>query len=124
MVDTGPEVLAGSTRMKAGTAEKMVLNILSTSAMVRLGYVYGNLMVNLHRKNSKLAERSLNILQQALGIREGKASGVLRNSRNNVPVAIVMSKANVKRASAVQALTRSRGHVRNAIALAKKMQQD
>ncbi len=124
VVDTGPEVLAGSTRMKAGTAEKMVLNILSTGAMVRLGYVYGNLMVNLHRKNSKLVERSLNILQQALGIKEGKASGVLRNSRNNVPVAIVMSKANVKRATAVQALRRSHGHVRNAVALAKKMQQD
>ena len=123
VIDTGPEVLAGSTRMKAGTAEKMVLNILSTSAMVRLGYVYGNLMVNLHRKNAKLAERSLNILQQALGIRETKATGVLRNSRNNVPVAIVMSKANVKRPTAVQALTRSHGHVRNAIALAKKMQQ-
>ena len=123
VVNTGPEVLAGSTRMKAGTAEKMVLNILSTGAMVRLGYVYGNLMVNLHRKNSKLAERSLSIVQQALGAREREALEALRAAKNSVPVAIVMSKAGVSRAIAAESLVRAKGHVRNAIALAKKMQR-
>jgi N-acetylmuramic acid 6-phosphate etherase len=124
VVDTGPEVLAGSTRMKAGTAEKMVLNILSTGAMVRLGYVYGNLMVNLHRKNSKLAERSVSIVQQALGVRQREALDILSNARNNVPVAIVMSKAGVSRGVAAESLVRAKGHVRNAIALAKKMQEN
>ena len=122
VVETGPEVLAGSTRMKAGTAEKMVLNILSTGAMVRLGYVYGNLMVNLHRKNSKLAERSVSIVQQALGVRQREALEALRAAKNSVPVAIVMSKADVSRTVAADSLCRSQGHVRNAIAVAKKMQ--
>ena len=122
VVETGPEVIAGSTRMKAGTAEKMVLNILSTGAMVRLGYVYGNLMVHLHRKNSKLAERSLGIVQQALGIKRRDALDGLRAARNSVPVAIVMSKGGVTSAIAAQSLIRAQGHARNAIALAKKMQ--
>ena len=122
VVDTGPEVLAGSTRMKAGTAEKMVLNILSTGAMVRLGYVYGNLMVNLHRKNSKLAERSVGIVQQALGVTQRKALDALRAAKNSVPVAIVMSKAGVSLAVAAQSLVRAQGHVRNAITLAKQVQ--
>jgi N-acetylmuramic acid 6-phosphate etherase len=124
VVDTGPEVLAGSTRMKAGTAEKMVLNLLSTGAMVRLGYVYGNLMVNLHRKNSKLAERSLGIVQQALGATHREALDALRAAKNSVPVAIVMAKAGVSRAIAAESLVRAKGHVRNAIALAKKMQKN
>lgn len=122
VVDTGPEVLAGSTRMKAGTAEKMVLNLLSTGAMVRLGYVYGNLMVNLHRKNSKLAERSVSIVQQALRVKQREALEALRNAHNSVPVAIVMSNAGVSRAVAAQSLVRAQGHVRNAIALAKQVQ--
>jgi N-acetylmuramic acid 6-phosphate etherase len=122
VIDTGPEVLAGSTRMKAGSAEKMVLNILSTGAMVRLGYVYGNLMVNLHRKNSKLAKRSVSIVQQALGATRAQALNALRAAKNSVPIAIVMSKGNVSRAIAIGALTRAGGHVRNAVALAKKMQ--
>jgi len=122
VVETGPEVVAGSTRMKAGTAEKMVLNMISTGAMVRLGYVYGNLMVNLHRKNSKLAERSLGIVQRALGL-DSKASVVaLERAGNSVPLAIVMSNGGVNRAIAERALSQSAGHVRNAVALAKKMQ--
>jgi len=124
VVDTGPEVLAGSTRMKAGTAEKMVLNILSTGAMVRLGYVYGNLMVNLHRKNSKLAERSLSIVQQALGVTQRRALDALRAAKNSVPVAIVMTKAGTSHAIAAESLVLAQGHVRNAIALAKKMHRD
>src|SRR5713101_7300239 len=123
VVETGPEVVSGSTRMKAGTAEKMVLNMLSTGAMVRLGYVYGNLMVNLHQKNSKLAERAVTIVERALGIAERKAADVLKSAGNIVPVAIVMQKAEVTRPVASQALTRAEGHVRNAIRLAKKMQE-
>ncbi len=122
VVETGAEILAGSTRMKAGTAEKMVLNMLSTGAMVRLGYVYGNLMVNLHRKNSKLAERSGGIVQRALGVGNRKAADVLKSAGDSVPVAIVMSKAEVTRSVASRALTGAAGHVRNAIGLAKKMQ--
>ena len=123
VVETGPEVVAGSTRMKAGTAEKMVLNMLSTGAMVRLGYVYGNLMVNLHRKNSKLAERAVSIVQQALEVKQQDAVKALKTSKNSVPVAIVMLKADVKRVSAERALRQSGGHVRNAVSLAKKMQR-
>ena len=71
----------------------MVLNILSTGAMVRLGYVYGNLMVNLHRKNSKLAERSVSIVQQALGVKKRRCYSRLRSAKNNVPAAIVMAQS-------------------------------
>jgi N-acetylmuramic acid 6-phosphate etherase len=118
VVETGPEVVAGSTRMKAGTAEKMVLNILTTGAMVRLGYVYGNLMVNLHQKNSKLTERALLIVQRALGIDRDAARHVLSKAGNDVPTAIVMAKASVPKSAATKYLKQSRGHVRRAIALA------
>ena len=118
VVETGAEVVGGSTRMKAGTAQKMVLNMLSTGAMVRLGYVYGNLMVNLHHGNTKLIERSIRILEQSLGVRRREAKQMLRTARNDVPVAIVMAKAGVSRAQAQQALSQAAGHVRRAIALA------
>jgi N-acetylmuramic acid 6-phosphate etherase len=118
VVETGPEVVAGSTRMKAGTAEKMVLNILTTGAMVRLGYVYGNLMVNLHQKNSKLGERALRILQTALEISREQARRVLARAGNDVPIAIVMQKAGLSRSQAKDFLNNANGHVRRAIALA------
>jgi N-acetylmuramic acid 6-phosphate etherase len=118
VVETGPEVVSGSTRMKAGTAEKLVLNMLSTGAMVKLGYVYGNLMVNLHQKNTKLTERAVTIVARALRIEREKAREVLQRAGRDVPIAIVMAKAGVSRASAEQALNDSRGHVRRAIALA------
>jgi N-acetylmuramic acid 6-phosphate etherase len=118
VVETGPEVVSGSTRMKAGTAEKLVLNMLSTGAMVKLGYVYGNLMVNLHQKNTKLTERAITIVARALGIDRDKAREALQRAGRDVPIAIVMAKAGVSRASAEQALNDSRGHVRRAIALA------
>ena len=118
VVETGPEVVAGSTRMKAGTAEKLVLNMLSTGAMVRLGYVYGNLMVNLHQKNTKLTERAIRIVQEALGIDREQASAVLTRADHDVPVAIVMAKAGASRASAEKYLKAAKGHVRRAIATA------
>ena len=122
VVETGPEVVSGSTRMKAGTAEKMVLNMLSTGAMVRLGYVYGNLMVNLHQKNSKLAERGVTIVQRALGVDRNQARKLLRSAGNSVPVAIVMHSASVKKNLAEQALAIARGRVRNAMTLAGRLQ--
>jgi len=118
VVETGAEVVTGSTRMKAGTAEKMVLNMLSTGAMVRLGYVYGNLMVNLHQKNSKLAERAVTIVQRALGVDRTQARRLLRTAESSVPVAIVMHSAGVKKNVAKPALAGAHGQVRKAITLA------
>ena len=90
---TGPEVIAGSTRMKAGTAQKMVLNILSTAAMIRLGHVYGNYMVNVQMKNAKLRERGLTILQEVLGIDRAAARHRLKRSRNDLMRAIHESRS-------------------------------
>lgn len=118
VVETGPEVVSGSTRMKAGTAEKLVLNMLSTGAMVKLGYVYGNLMVNLHQKNTKLIERAIIIVQRALGVNGDEARKLLKRAGKDVPVAIVMAKAGVSRQAAQKFLREARGHVRNAIAAA------
>jgi N-acetylmuramic acid 6-phosphate etherase len=115
----GPEVIAGSSRMKAGSAEKMILNMLSTGAMTRLGYVYGNLMVHLHLKNTKLRERGVGILEQITDLDRNQASKLLASAGDSVPVALVMAKADVSRAAATAALKKSRGHVRQAIAIAK-----
>ena len=122
VVETGPEVVAGSTRMKAGTAEKMVLNMLSTGAMVRLGYVYGNLMVNLHQKNSKLVQRAVTIVQRAVGVDRGQARKLLRSAGNSVATAIVMHSSGVKKRAAEQALAEAGGRVRKAIVLAGRLE--
>src|SRR5215469_8777821 len=121
VVETGPEVVSGSTRLKAGTAQKMVLNMLSTAAMVRLGYVYGNLMVNLDQKNSKLTARALAIVQRALKTSRLEARRALEAADHSVPVAIVMVQAGVSRREAESVLKISHGYVRQAIALAPKM---
>ena len=118
VAEVGAEVVAGSTRMKAGTAEKMILNMLSTGAMARLGYVYGNLMVNVSPENSKLAERGVGILEKAAGLDHRAARKLLAAAGGRVPVALVMAKAGVSRARAVAALGRSQGQVRRAIVLA------
>lgn len=118
VVETGPEVVSGSTRMKAGTAEKLVLNMLSTGAMVKLGYVYGNLMVNLHQKNTKLTERAVTIVARALGTGRDQAREALQRAGRDVPIAIVMAKAGASRASAEKYLKAAKGHVRRAIAAA------
>jgi N-acetylmuramic acid 6-phosphate etherase len=117
----GPEVIAGSSRMKAGSAQKMILNMLSSGSMTRLGYVYGNLMVNVHVKNHKLRERGLTILQHAAGIQRKAAEQALKASRDNVPVALVMLQADVSRAQATHALKSTKGHVRQAIAAARSL---
>jgi N-acetylmuramic acid 6-phosphate etherase len=115
VVETGPEVVAGSTRMKAGTAQKLVLNMLSTGAMTRLGYVYGNLMVNVHLKNRKLVERGLSILERALELDREAAKKALTAAGNSVPVALVMLKAGLGRAEAKRRLAAAHGHVRKAM---------
>lgn len=115
VVEVGAEVVSGSTRMKAGTAQKMVLNMLSTGAMTRLGCVYGNLMVNVHLKNSKLVERGIRILQKATGVEAAEARKALRRARGSVPVAIVMLKLGVKRADAEERLELHKGNVRRAL---------
>jgi len=119
VTEVGAEVLAGSSRMKAGTAHKMVLNMISTGAMARLGYVYGNLMVNVWTKNEKLTDRAVRIVEQATGKDHESAARALKTSGNRTPVAVVMLAAGVSRSQAVAALKRSKGHVRNSIALAK-----
>ena len=119
VTEVGPEVLAGSSRMKAGTAHKMVLNMISTGAMARLGYVYGNLMVNVWTKNEKLTDRAARIVEQATGQDHESAVRALKASGNRTPVAVVMLAAGVNRARAVAALKKSKGHVRNAIEAAR-----
>jgi N-acetylmuramic acid 6-phosphate etherase len=121
VTEVGPEVISGSTRMKAGTAQKMVLNMLSSGAMTRLGYVYGNLMVNVTPRNSKLAARGVSILQQAAGVSEQIARQALRLARNSVPIGLVMLQAEVDRKEAERALKSAGGHVRRAIAAARSL---
>ncbi len=118
VTEVGPEVLAGSSRMKAGTAHKMVLNMISTGAMVRLGYVYGNLMVNVWTKNEKLVQRAIRIVEQATGADHETAARALKESGNRTPVAVVMLAAGATRSRASAALKKSKGHVREAITAA------
>jgi N-acetylmuramic acid 6-phosphate etherase len=97
---TGPEVVAGSTRMKAGTATKLVLNMISTAVFIRLGYVYGNLMVNVQPKNSKLRDRAIRIVAQAAGVAYEDAEALLAAAGDKVSTAIVMGKTGVDRVAA------------------------
>jgi N-acetylmuramic acid 6-phosphate etherase len=119
VTEVGPEVVSGSTRMKAGTAQKMVLNMLSTGAMIRLGFVYGNLMVNVHPTNEKLVERATTILRKAAKVENKDARKTLKHSGGSVPVALVMLKSKVSRTQAMEALKSARGNVRQGIAIAK-----
>jgi N-acetylmuramic acid 6-phosphate etherase len=105
---TGPEAVTGSTRMKAGTAQKMILNMISTVAMIRLGYVKGNRMTNVKSSNIKLRERSLRILMAETSLEETAAQNLIR-------VAIVMHAARVDRAAAENALLENNFVIENAI---------
>jgi N-acetylmuramic acid 6-phosphate etherase len=120
VAEVGPEVVAGSTRMKAGTAQKMILNMLSTGAMTRLGYVYGNLMVNLHLKNEKLVGRGIGILEKASGADRETVKQAMKQARNSLPIALVMLEAKVSRSAAKKALTAASGDVGQAIELARR----
>ncbi len=115
VAEVGPEALSGSTRMKAGTAQKMVLNMLTTGAMARLGYIYGNLMVNVHTRNEKLAERGLGILEKATAVDRQTAARALKAAGNRVAVALIMLKAGVDRSQAEKKLKAFQGNVRKAI---------
>jgi N-acetylmuramic acid 6-phosphate etherase len=121
VLETGPEVVAGSTRMKAGTVQKMVLNMISTGAMVRLGYVYGNLMVNLRQKNVKLTERAVTIVQRILGVDRDRARESIRHAENDLRLAIIKHIAGVNTQTAKNALKQSRGHLRQAIQFAQEL---
>ncbi len=107
----GPEVLAGSTRMRAGTATKLVLNLISTAVMVRLGYVYKNLMVNIQPANSKLEDRARRIIQQITGVSFERAAELLELGGRNVRIAIIMEKRRVSRAEAGRLLAAARGRL-------------
>ena len=113
---TGPEVLMGSTRMKAGTATKMVLNMLSTGVMVRTGATFGNLMVNMRPTNAKLADRAERIIAVAVGCDAQTAARLLAESGNDVKLAIVMGKLGIEREAAVERLANAGGILADALA--------
>lgn len=115
VADTGPEVLTGSTRMKAGTAQKMILNILSTAAMVRLGKVYSNLMVDMTPANEKLLERAKRIVSEAAGVSPAEAARALEAGGRRVKTAIVMAVRRCGAEEADAALTRAGGLIRRAL---------
>ncbi len=111
----GPEVVAGSTRLKAGTAQKLVLNMLSTLAMVRIGKVYGNLMVDLQATNVKLRRRAVGIVAAATGVDETAAQDALAGAGGRVPIAIVMLTRRITAEEAARALAEAGGNVRRAL---------
>ena len=113
--EVGPEVLTGSTRMKAGTAQKMVLNMLSTATMARLGHVYGNLMIDVVRTNEKVAKRALRILAEASGRNVSAAEHALRAAGHNMRVALVMLKRRVTAKEAKKRLQAAGGNLRVAL---------
>ena len=112
---TGPEVVAGSTWLKAGTAQKLVLNMLSTATMIRLGKVYENLMVDLRTASRKLEERTKRVFMYATGARYEDAEPALAKAGGSLKVAIVMRRAKVTRPEAERRLKRAQGWVRKAI---------
>jgi N-acetylmuramic acid 6-phosphate etherase len=111
----GPEILAGSTRLRAGTATKLVLNMISTVVMVKLGYVYGNLMVNVQPANQKLEDRARRIIMEATGVTYAQAAGLLDRAGRSVRIAIIMQKKGISREQAETLLARAKGRIREAL---------
>ena len=111
----GPEVIMGSTRMKSGTAQKLVLNMLTTASMIRMGKVYENMMVDLQMTNRKLVERSKRTVMIVTGISYGEASSLLESAGGHVKTALVMRLADVDAEEAAGRLSRASGFVRRAI---------
>jgi N-acetylmuramic acid 6-phosphate etherase len=111
----GPEVIAGSTRLKAGTAQKMALNMLSTATMIRLGYVKGNRMTNMLTRNTKLRARAVRILMAETGINEAAANTRLETARGDLRTALVMSQTGCTRSAAEKALAEANGIVQAAV---------
>jgi len=114
-VATGPEVIGGSTRLKAGTATKMVLNMVSSGAMVRLGLVYSNLMVNVQPRNAKLVDRAERIIMAVAGVGRAEASQALEGAGKDVRTAIVMAKLGLGRDEAAARLAAAGGRLRDVI---------
>lgn len=110
----GPEIVTGSTRMRAGTATKLVLNMLTTGVMIRMGYVYGNLMVNMQATNEKLTDRASRIIASVAGVPYDEASRLLRTA-GSVRVAILMHKLGVSRGEAETKLAAAKGRLRAAL---------
>ena len=121
--DTGAEAVAGSTRLKAGTAQKMVLNLLSTAAMARLGRVYDNWMIYVALTNQKLRRRGARILQEATGATASRARHALRQAGHDLAAALVMLKSGASAPVAKRTLAKSAGNVRAAIELLKTAQK-
>ena len=117
----GPEVIAGSTRLKAGTAQKMVLNMLSTATMIGLGYVTGNRMTNMLTRNTKLQARAVRILAAETGLDEEMAGAQLEAAGGDLRIAIVMTKTGCSRAEAERALAKTNGVVQQAIEAASSL---
>jgi N-acetylmuramic acid 6-phosphate etherase len=115
-VRTGPEVLTGSTRLKAGSATKAVLNAITTAAMVRLGKAYENLMVDVRPTSAKLEDRMRRIVSAAARVPPREAARLLESARGEVKTAIVMGRLGVGPGEARRRLRRARGHVRRALA--------
>ncbi|MFM1651539.1 N-acetylmuramic acid 6-phosphate etherase [Brevibacillus sp. B_LB10_24] len=120
-VVVGPEVVAGSTRLKAGTAQKMVLNMLTTAAMIKLGKVYGNLMVNVQATNGKLRERVKRIVMDVTGLSYREAEKLTDAAAGDARAAIVMHKTGLGRSEASQLLLHTGGNVRQALEMWAKM---
>jgi N-acetylmuramic acid 6-phosphate etherase len=115
VAEVGPEVIAGSTRLKAGTAQKMILNMISTATMIRLGYVTGNRMTNLKARNVKLKNRAVRILMAERDLSEDAAQGAMERADDDLRVALVMTKTDCSREAALGALEASNGIVGQAI---------
>jgi len=111
----GPEVLTGSTRMKAGTATKLVLNTLTTAAMIRIGKAYGNLMVDMRARSFKLRDRAERIIMTVTGVTRAKARRLLAAARGEAKTAITMHARGVDYADAKRLLRKARGFLRGAI---------
>lgn len=111
----GPEVLTGSTRLKAGSAQKMILNMLTTISMVGIGKIYKNLMVDVQPTNEKLVSRAENIVMKATNVERETAKKALKDSDGKVKVAIIMILLDVDQDTAIEKLEKSKGHVRKAL---------
>ncbi|MCD3220588.1 N-acetylmuramic acid 6-phosphate etherase [Mammaliicoccus sciuri] len=112
-VDVGPEVLTGSTRLKAGTAQKLILNMISTGAMVGIGKVYENLMIDVKPTNKKLKQRAINMIQEVLQTSDEDSKKLFKQSDEQVKVAIVMGMHDISKEEALERLKQAKGFVRN-----------
>lgn len=119
-VQTGPEILTGSTRLKAGTAQKFVLNMITTTTMIKLGKVYGNQMVNMQATNEKLRIRASEIVQNITKVNEDKAEKALNEAKGDTQIAILMIMYEISSAEASAALNSANGHFRQAVDIVAK----